>query len=235
MSQQDRFEFFEKLYFHELEAREQMTTRLQIPLVLLISTIGALGFMIQNLDRDLTGWWVYAFVAALFLTTAFVLLSGYFCVQSAWGHEYQMTSFSTEWKEYHDSCVMTYQGEPEATREKLIDEAFKETVQTKYIECASNNAAINADRAFKFHLTIKYFLWAIGFTSLTFACYFFGSLDKSVRSKPTEVSIVSAAPLKGITMTTKPSPPPPPPPPPTRFVRDDRPSTPPPAPKNNGK
>lgn len=229
MDRRSRFEFFEKLYFHELESREQMNTRIQIPLALLISIIGALGFMIQNFERDNKDGWAYLFVGACITSAIFILISGYFCVKAAWGHTYNMTSFSTEWKGYYDSCVTLYQGEEEQDRAGLIEGALEDAVLNKYIECASVNAGLNATRSYQYHLSIKYFLWAITCVSLTFIFYFFGMLDKSLHTKPTEIVIVSQ---KGVSMTTKPSPPPPPPPPPTRLVRDDRrPSPPPPPPR----
>lgn len=233
MDRQSRFEFFEKLYFHELESREQMNTRIQIPLALLISIIGALGFMIQNFERDSKTVWAYVFLAACIASTVFILISGYFCVKAAWGHTYNMTSFSTEWKGYYDSCVALYQSEEEQERDRLIETALEDAVLNKYIECASVNAGLNATRSYQYHLSIKYFLGAITCVSLTFSFYFFGMLDKSLHTKPTEVMIV---PLKGVSMTNKPPPPPPPPPPPTRLVRDDRrpsPPPPPPPPRSN--
>lgn len=235
MDKSKRFDFFEKLYFHELEAREQMTTRVQIPLALLTALIGALGFMGQNIDRNQGGVWTYWFYTFFLLAVTFVIASGYFCTKCASGHWYQMTSFAQEWQGYHNSCVATYQSQPEVEREVLIEAAFLEAVQNKYVECASANAEINQLRAYYFNRTINIFIIALAFTSAAFAIYFFGSLDKSLHNTPTEIKIVAPIPLKGSAVTTKPPPPPPPPPPPTRYVRDDRPPLTKPAQKPDGK
>lgn len=231
MDKKERFDFFEKLYFHELEAREQMTTRVQIPLTLLTAAIGALGFMGQNIDRDLSNSWTSWFYALFLISVVFVIASGYFCTRCASGHWYQMTSFSSQWNDYYKSCVTTYQSQPDTERTSLIESAFLETVKEKYVECASANAAINQLRAYYFNRTINLFIIALAFISATFIIYFLGSLDKSLHNEPTEIKIISPITMKGNVVSTKPAPPPPPPPPPTRYVRDDRPPSTKPAPQ----
>lgn len=222
MDGQARFDFYEKLYFHEMEAREQMTTRLQIPLALLVSTVGLLGFMAQNLDREQDSYWVLCFKIAFGLSSLMVLVSGYHCIRSAWGHIYSVLPTAQVWQEYHADCTTLYAGEPRYRRSKLTQNALRNSVRDKYVECAAVNATINELRSYYYHMTIKYYVASaiIGFAAFIF--FFFGSLDKSLHTKPTEISVVSIVPLKGVTMATRPLPPPPPPPPPTRQVKDDR-------------
>jgi hypothetical protein len=227
MDSRARFEFFEKLYFHELESREQTNTRIQIPLALLVSIIGALGFMIQNFERDTKNWWAYCFIITCIISIILILISGYHCVRASWGHTYKMTSFSTEWKGYYDSCVNLYHDQEPNERSRLIESALEEAVLNKYIECASVNAGLNEKRSYQYYLCIAFFLGAVVFVSVTFFLYFFGSIDKSLHTKPTEIMIVAPT-VKELSMAIRP-PPPPPAPPPTRLVRDDRrPGTPPP-------
>lgn len=223
MDSRERFAFFEKLYFHELEAREQMTTRVQIPLTLLTAAIGALGFMGQNIDREISNGWTTWFYSLFLLSVIFVIVSGYFCTKCASGHWYQMTSFANQWQDYYQSCVDTYASQPAENRISLTESAFLATIQGKYVECASANARINELRAYYFNRTINLFLVALSFISVTFIIYFIGSLDKSLHNRPAEIKIVTPVLLKGDVVNTKTAPPPPPPPPPTRYVRDDRP------------
>ncbi|WP_152615249.1 hypothetical protein [Janthinobacterium lividum] len=235
MNNQARFDFYEKLYFHEIEAREQMTTRLQIPLAMLIAVIGVMGFMVQNLDRDQLGNWTVAFQINFGIAAALILISAGYCIKSAWGYNYDFISFASQWHDYHQQCITLYASQPAKKRAALIEGALQKCIRDKYIDCATVNAAINEKRSYRYHLTIKYFIVAVVFVSTTFACYFFGGLDKSLRTKPLEVNIVSSIPLKGVEMAAHPPAPPPPPPPPTRHVRDDRrPSAPPPR-SPNGK
>jgi hypothetical protein len=222
LNDRERFEFYEKLYFHELEAREQMHTRVQIPITLITATIGALGFMGQNIDRDLSSLWVTSFYILFFIAAIFIITSGYFCGRSAWGYFYSKTALAKTWDDYHRECVVTYEGEPVADQENLVHSAIKNSVQERYIECATTNSEINEKRSYYYSNTIYWLFFAIGATSLAFIFYFLGSLDKSLHSKPSEIKIVSSIPLKGETMNqpSVTSPPPAPPAPPVRVVRD---------------
>ena len=235
MNKQARFDFYEKLYFHEIEAREQMTTRLQIPLAWLISIIGVMGFMAQNLDRDHSSFWGYAFLVSFLIAAILIVVSGVYCIKSAWGYNYDLISFASEWHDYHQQCVALYAPQPPSKRAKLIGDALQQSIREKYVNCATVNAGINASRSYRYHMTIKFFIFSVIFVAAAFVCYFFGGLDKSLRTKPTEVSIVSSIPLKGVALTARPPPPAPPPPPPTRHVRDDRRPAPPPPRNPNGK
>ncbi|MDQ1921663.1 hypothetical protein [Massilia pseudoviolaceinigra] len=228
MHRQARFDFYERLYFHEMEAREQMTSRLQIPLALLVSTIGMLGFMAQNLDREIESLWSSGFQASFLISALLLFVSGAYCKKSAWGHEYAVIPAATTWDNYHTQCITLYSCQPRRQRESLICEALHKAIREKYAECAATNSFINETRSFGYHMTIKYFIFSAISGFFAFTCYFLGELDKGNHTKPTEIVIVSH-PLKG-TAVTRP-PPPPPPPPPTRYVRDDRrPDAPPPPP-----
>lgn len=206
-----------------------MTTRLQIPLALIVSVIGMLGFMAQNLDREQFGGWLYAFGIAFTLSTCFIFLSGGYCIGSAWGHVYKVTSHASEWREYHDSCLSTYGAYSQRQRIELSDAALKKGIFDKYIECASVNAGINATRSYRYHLTILFFCIAVAFGFIAFCCFFFGNLDKASHTKPTEIVIVSPTPPRGLSVSARP--PPPPPPPPTREIREGSKPTPPVPPK----
>ena len=49
-------QFYEKLYFLEIEARDKVQARLQLSLTLLLAVIGAVVFMFQNFDFKSSTW-----------------------------------------------------------------------------------------------------------------------------------------------------------------------------------
>lgn len=189
------YPFYEKLYFHEIEAREQMTTRLQIPLALLISIVGALGFMVQNLERGQTGAWAHVFFGLFLASTAFLTASGYHCIRSAWGHDYSMLPVASDWDDYHEQCVGTYAVYPNSRQ--LVWTAIQTGIHAKYVECASVNARINELRSYHYHMTIKYLIVAVVLGFFAFVSFYFGNLDKSSHNKATEVRLVAPIELKG--------------------------------------
>ena len=61
-------QFYEKLYFQEVESREKIHARLQLPLTLILAIIGAIAFLLQNFDYQ-AGRWTALRVVFLFLLT----------------------------------------------------------------------------------------------------------------------------------------------------------------------
>lgn len=218
---------YEKLYFHELEAREKLYSRLQVPMAVIISMVGLLGFMLQNLQRGQTGTGAFAFYASFFLSALFIFMSGFHLRNAAWGHEYAFLPTARAWDAYRRDCESTYKEFENA--DDLIEDALREAIYQEHIKSSSINAGINDRRSYSIYLAIRYLIIAVVFVFGAFVSFYFGGLDKTIHAKPVEVSIIKPVEMKGSTMSTDKPVPPPPPPPPTRFVRDDRP----PAPTNN--
>lgn len=55
MNQEQLFAFYEKLYFQELERREKLSARLNVPLAILVAVIGFLSFMLNSAPTGITG------------------------------------------------------------------------------------------------------------------------------------------------------------------------------------
>lgn len=216
-------EFFEKHYFHEVDARDKLYSRLQIPLAMLLALGGALSFMIQNVDRGATGAYAFVFWGACVVAVIFIGLSLKSLVAAAWGHEYAFLPVSEEWEKYRKECEELY-AEYENSDE-LVDSALRTAIHNKHITCATVNAQINEKRSFSLYLTIRYLIIAACAGFFAFAVFFVANLDKSSRPKPTDVRILNLVEMKGEQMATnKPAAPPqPPPPPPTRLVKDYQP------------
>jgi len=88
MDKKELFQLYEKLYFHEIDAREKLNARLQTPLTLIVSLCGALAFLVQNYAHQSTSvlavlFIVFASAAAVTLATAM-----YFFMKSWIGTEY---------------------------------------------------------------------------------------------------------------------------------------------------
>lgn len=67
-------QFYEKLYFHKIEAREKLNARLQTSLTLIIALIGVLAFLLQNYGHRDFSWAVGIFF--FLICGAAVVLAG---------------------------------------------------------------------------------------------------------------------------------------------------------------
>ena len=54
MNQDQLFLFYEKLYFQELDRREKLSARLNVPLAVMVATVGFLSFMLNNAPTELS-------------------------------------------------------------------------------------------------------------------------------------------------------------------------------------
>lgn len=61
MEKQELFDFYEKLYFHEVEAREKIAARLQIPLAILLSIASLYGYFLKGYSFSNTTFWNIVF------------------------------------------------------------------------------------------------------------------------------------------------------------------------------
>jgi len=225
-------DFYEKLYFHEVDARDKLYARLQTPLAMLLALGGAFSFLLQNADRSLTGAVPYAFWATWCVTLLFIGLSGHNLIRAAWGHEYAFLPLTVKWDSYRADCEKTYEEFEDS--KGLVKSALEAAICEEHIKCAAINAGINDGRSYRLHLTIRHLITAACMVLVAFGIFLFGNLDKNLQPKQEPGSVIDQLQKKGSPVAeNKQAPPPPPPPPPTRFVRDDRPpSTPPPVKPN---
>lgn len=227
--------FYEKLYFHEIDAREKLYSRVSIPLAVLISIVGGMGFMIQNLQRDQTGIAASFFYCCFGVALVFAALSAYYLKSAASGNKYQFLAPARDWEGYQADCEKKYAEFDD--KDQLIDGAVRGAIVAEYIRCGSINALVNDSRSKCLFLTIKFLIFSAVFVLLAFLVFFFGGLDKAISPKPLKVQVIQPIGMKGIGMAADKPVPPPPPPPPAREVREDkRPfsSPPPPQERKNG-
>jgi uncharacterized membrane protein len=211
-------DFYEKLYFHEIDAREKLYARVTVPLAVLVSIVGALVFMLQNLRRDVDGGIIfYCFFA---IATVFIFIAAYYLKSATSGDKYEFIAGADSWDAYRKSCESTYDGFDDA--ENLIHDAVRESICVEQIRCASVNAAVNDKRSNCLFLTIKYLIISAIFVLLAFIAFYFGGLDKTSHLKPTRVILEQPVLLKEPLMSTKVPTPQAPPPPPSRVVHEDK-------------
>jgi len=84
MNEEQLFKLYEKLYFHEIDMRERLNSRLQIPLTIIAVLLGFLAFMLQNKCgkvgniSEVVFWILFSFsFATISLSILFFILSWY--------------------------------------------------------------------------------------------------------------------------------------------------------------
>lgn len=218
MDSQQLFNLYEKLYYHEIEARDKLNSRLQIPLAILVAILGFLGFMLQNLSRDaegvaIVGFWLLYSLASV--STAFAI---FFFSKSWFGHTDKLLPTAKQSEAYRNELIQFYSEYED--KDDLVKEGMRNYLYNYYVEFSSINTINNDSRAYNLYkMTVALTVTTVlSFTA--FFLYQLNGLDKNNHLKPLQVEILKLQTQETLQMTAN-KPPSPPPPPPPRSVRGD--------------
>jgi hypothetical protein len=229
MDKKETFALYEKLYFHEIDSREKLNSRLQMPLALIVSFIGALAFMLQNFECEKFSGLSIIFLILLAGSTLCLVRAIWFFIRSWYGNTYSFLPSAKDTEQYHSTLVEMYK--QYARGDQLAKSHFEDYIRRYYIDCSSANTECNDRRSVYVHKTNSALIATAVVAFLAFFTFYLGNFDKSRVKKPTEVTIVTPVEIIGDKMSEKktpepvkganpPDPPPPPPPPPPRQIRE---------------
>lgn len=222
-NRKDALQLYEKLYFHEADAREKLNARLQTPLALIISLSGVVAFLLQNYEHR--GFTPSATLFALFLTAAvFALIAtSFFFVRSWYNNTYSFLPSAKVTEGHRQLLIEMYK--PYDGGDKLVTEYFQDALIQSYIDSSSANTVVNDKRSINIHKTNGALVITAAITFAAFLMFFFGGLQKGKAPEPPAAKVEITIKAEGVQMSNDPkgkaaNPPPPPPPPPLRQIRE---------------
>jgi hypothetical protein len=221
MDKKELFKLYEKLYFHEIESRDKITSRLQLPLAIFVSILSMLGFMIRNINFHLDTTLIVSYYVCLFITITPVFFGIYYFIKAFYGHEYQLMPTASETEEYNLKLHKTY--EEFDSGKELAEKYLTEYLYKDYHECSSVNSETNDKRSEFIHRSNFFIILSILPLLVTFLMFSFAHIDKNNKDNTQETS-TKYYHREVEAMTDKENakiPPPPPPPPPKRHIRED--------------
>ena len=194
MQKNPLFAFYKELYFHEIDVREHLSSRIQIPLAVTVSLVGAFGFMILKFDEKINDVYSYVFVSVLILGGIAIVLSVYFLVRSWMGHEYAFLPSAGDTEKYRNTLVDTYKEFEDV--DELVKFHLEAYLCKYYINCSTNNTDCNDKRSLYLHQANTVLVVVILFAILSFSAFYLGNFYKSQSSQPIEVLIINPVELK---------------------------------------
>ncbi len=156
MSEINRFELYEKLYFHEVEAREKIASRLQIPLALILSIISVYSVMIKGTNFLSFTFWNVSYLVFLGISIFTFVVTLFYFTKGFYGHTYEMIPSASDSEKYYKTLVNTYKNYDDS--ENLIRDAFKKYLFDYYAKCSSNNTNVNDERSKFLHKCNTYLI-----------------------------------------------------------------------------
>lgn len=187
---------YEKIYFHEIDGRDKVTQRLQLPLVAFLAIAGFVGSLIQNVRRADTSLSADVFLALLVLAVVALTLAMVFFVASLTGKKYLHLQAPEDWVSHQAECTDLYREYDHAG--KLTSAALTKNLVATYVLCGTVNGAINAKKAFYLFMLLRCLIAGACFTAFAFGVFFAAKLDKNLTKVTHRVEIVSPLTLKGV-------------------------------------
>ena len=187
MNEEQLFKLYEKLYFHEIDMRERLNSRLQIPLTIIAILLGFLAFMLQNKCSkvgnisEVVFWILFVFsIITISLSILFFILSWY-------SYKHKLLPSATSTDQYKRDLLEHFKDHEDPN--KIVEKYLKEYLYDYYRDFSSENTIINDKKSFFLHLTNLFLIISVVLLFLTFIPYYFGPLDKSNFIKPIKVVI----------------------------------------------
>ena len=182
MNQDQLFLFYEKLYFQELDRREKLSARLNVPLAVMVATVGFLSFMLNNAPTELSSV-AHCFFWALFLFACGASVAGAWFFKSSWfGHTDKLLPTANATEAYRQQLIDLYQNYEEEAQ--LVEDGLKKYLYDYYKEFSSVNTVNNDARSYNLYLATYAITVAVLFAFVTFIPYFFIKHEGAQNDKP---------------------------------------------------
>lgn len=218
MNSDERSKLYEKLYAQELERKEKINARLNLPLAISVALVGLLSFMVNNAPLQFDSNWAYMFWFLFSISIVSLFVAFYYFKQCWSGHTDQLIPTAEEIEKYYITLQNHYSAYPNAHSNR--DNKFKTFLKNSYMNYGTKNAKNNDERSFKLYCTTVSLTCALVFALFSLVPHQLHNIEVN-KLKIEKESLI---------MPINKQPPPPPPEPGPRNVRGEVPPKKPPPP-----
>jgi hypothetical protein len=175
MTREELSKLYERFYFHEIEAREKLNARLQLPLAIIIAQLGVVVYIVRTVRSFEPSFFYLGLVISLIATMIALGFAVYYFVRSWFNYTYRFLPTARDIDDYTEQLEEYYKGLKD--KDKSIQDDLSIFLNNAYIESSSHNT-LNNDRrsAFLYKNTLS-LIFSFVFSLLTMIFFFFGNLD----------------------------------------------------------
>lgn len=166
MDDKEMLAFHKEMHFHEMEARDRLTFRIQMVFALVFTVYSIIGYMLRTLDYEEPLYLLLTFYLLVGVSFLISIACVHQMVRAFWGNEYKAMPFARDIQEYKIGMVKyakeikSYnESYPNAKQNEIqVGKAVEGYILNKFIECASHNAGVNVERSWRIHQVFKWLL-----------------------------------------------------------------------------
>jgi len=176
MNKEQLFQLYKQLYFDEIERREKIESRLQLPFAIMVVVFGILTYMLQhvcNYDSNLASYLFWVFFG---ISCCFFVLSILFFARSWLGYKYRLLPTPESTEKYREECAELYRKYENC--DDLVENAIYQYLFNAYVEYSSWNMANNDTKMLNLERSGKALFVSFLFCILMLGPFFLGNLDK---------------------------------------------------------
>ena len=196
MDYQKIFDLYEKLYFHEVEAREKISSRLQIPLAIILSFISVYAIFMKGIGFDVISAWHYMFFFVVLISILLFVIECVFFIKAFYGHTYEFLPSAQVTEKYRQNLIDTYKSYDDC--DALVSKHFSEYLFRYYNECSSINTIVNDKRSDAIHKSNTFAILNIIPMVLAFAMFAYSGIDKNSKDKEYKVNITNPIKIEAV-------------------------------------
>ena len=151
MTRKDFYKLYEAQYQREVERRDKLDARLQLPFAIMVVLVGFLSYMFQNKNPTINNIGSAIFWLLFVLSVIAIGFAFYFFRLSWFGHTDKLLPTAKTIEDYKKQ-LLDYYKEDENPNEK-VSEYLEETLFNYYVEFSSVNAINNDTRSYNIYRT----------------------------------------------------------------------------------
>ena len=194
MKREDFYRLYEAQYHREIERRDKLDTRLQLPLAIMAALVGFLSYMLQNKNPAINSissviFWL------LFISSAVATGFAFSFFRLSWfGHTDKLLPTAKAIEDYKKE-LLDYYKDNENSNEK-VSEDLRETLFNYYVEFSSVNAINNDTRSYNIYRTTVSLTIAVILAFFAYVPYYLANLDKSLDKSPQKVEVTNVVKIE---------------------------------------
>jgi hypothetical protein len=180
MDKSARQEFYEKRYFHELDAREKIEARIKTPMAMFVIVFGLIGYLAKetvlksNFELEF-GFWLFS-GAAIFT----FVLSLFFFFKTIYGYHYFLLPTPDDLEKYFEESVSEYCNTNRGKARSWASEAFEEYLFDCYVSYTSQNTRNNDAKALNLTYCIGALIFSFINICIAYIPYYYQTFLKGV-------------------------------------------------------
>lgn len=174
MSNKEKLELYKNIYFHELEVREQIVNRLNLPPVIFTALLTVYGFiMTKTRINDFSIMHVFVYFL-LSLSMVWLIKASLHFYAALTGHEYSKIVSLERIDEYAQDLAVSYPGDKKRQKKELDDYMIG-----SYVHCSKNNEDCNDGRSLLISKMYRDLKWCVLFLGLCYPLFVFSPVYNS--------------------------------------------------------